>query len=61
MPTDGSSHACSSKAMRSIDRAWQLSRAKNIPFPWELLGFDLMTGVVTKGFLENGNQIDQNK
>ena len=48
--------ACSSKAMRSIDRAWQLSRAKNMPFPWELLGFDLMTGVVMRDFLEIGDQ-----
>ena len=29
---------CSSEAMRSIDRAWQISRARNAPFPWEFLG-----------------------
>ena len=29
----------SSKAMRSIDRAWQISRARNAPFPWEFLSF----------------------
>ena len=28
---------CSCEAMRSIDRAWQISRARNAPFPWEFL------------------------